>query len=100
MIDILPPTIEVVSPDHALLEGVRLGRAVVYESGRSVVYISSEMDPESDTFRIVVDHELSHIDAWQKHGTGIEEHGPKWRSACMARNSDACVTDMIRPRKE
>ena len=97
---ILPPTIEIVAPDHTLLEGFRLGKAVVYESGRSVVYISSEMDPESDVFRIVVDHELSHIDAWQKHGTGIEEHGPKWRSACMARNPDACVTDMIRPRKD
>lgn len=89
---------EVVAPDHELLEGIRAGRAVVYESGRSVIFISSRIDPDSALFRIVVDHETSHIEAWRRHGINIPEHGPRWLRVCREINPNACETDVEIPR--
>lgn len=82
-----------------MLEGFRAGRAVVYDSGRSVIFISSRIEPGSDLFRIVVEHETSHIEAWQIHGFGIAEHGPEWFSHCInTKSPEACVTSMEIPR--
>lgn len=78
-----------------MLECRRLGRAVLYDSGREVVFVSSELDPEGRLFRLVIEHELSHLEAWRVYGPNIAEHGFLWRRLCnRSRPRAACVTDM------
>ena len=87
------PTLHIVSRDHELLEGKRHARAVVYESGREALYIAEDQTQDPERLQLVIEHELSHFAAWRKYGHGIQEHGPKWRSVCLASatNPEACT---------
>lgn len=82
------PELHIVSPDHELLEGIRYARAVVYDSGREALYLASDQTEDPERLLIVIEHEISHFAAWQKHGHNIPEHGTKWRAICRANASD------------
>lgn len=86
------PEIRLVSPAHRMLGGVRLGRAVVFEGGKEVIYISRDELGEPKRLTGTIEHEAAHLSAWRQFGHGIPEHGSEWRAVCLiaATSRDAC----------
>lgn len=59
-----------------------MARAVVYSSGREVIYIRRSVVKRARFSRSLALHEFSHLQAWRENGFDIEGHGPEFRSVC------------------
>jgi len=76
------------------LKSNEYARAVRYDSDREELWISKAIAEVKD-IRDIIDHEVSHLAAWRKHGIEISEHGPEWLKVCRAHAkhpAGACVT--------
>jgi|GEM_PF-1333558 len=93
------PEIRMVDRNHDMLGGRRHARAVRYESGPDALFLDKSirsMDPTKAGE--IIQHEASHIAAWNELGTGISEHGRQWLELCLARATHprVCKTERFR----
>jgi hypothetical protein len=77
------PEFRIVKPTHKMLGGYRLGRAVVFESGKEALYLSkAELERPRSLYQ-TIEHEMAHFAAWRQFGHDIPEHGSEWRATCL-----------------
>ena len=70
----------VMEPDGELITAQETARATLTDEGQRWIVVNQ--DKMSADFDQVILHEMAHFEAWKRHGTKIEMHGPEFRSVC------------------
>jgi len=70
----------VMEPDGELITAQETARATLTDEGQRWIVVNQ--DKMNADFDQVILHEMAHFEAWKRHGTKIEMHGPEFRSVC------------------
>jgi len=81
-----PPGVRIVETPHKFLSKGERARAVLFMSGREIIFMDEDLTRFESEFRETLDHEAAHIATWREHGPDVETHGREWRRLCRARS--------------